>query len=123
MFMHGNGVFSWYEPILQFMGFEISVLCSHIPSYSRFPRTFRKRRAATADLSRLWQDGVIPYQIEANFTGVLLIHTQKICVCIASKQKIKACLSTLSMIFNSLAQYDLYQVPHTCLYMETFFLH
>lgn len=121
--MHGNGVFSWYEPILQFMGFEISVLCSHIPSYSRFPRTFRKRRAATADLSRLWQDGVIPYQIEANFTGVLLIHTQKICVCIASKQKIKACLSTLSMIFNSLAQYDLYQVPHTCLYMETFFLH
>lgn len=41
----------------------------HIPSYSRFPRTFRTRRAATGDLSRLWQDGVIPYQIQSNFTA------------------------------------------------------
>lgn len=69
-------------------------LCSHIPSYSRFPRTFRTRRAATGDLSRLWQDGVIPYQIQSNFTGFLMIHKQKIYVCFASKQKIKACWST-----------------------------
>lgn len=56
----------------------MSFLCSHIPSYSRFPRTFRTRRAATGDLSRLWQDGVIPYQIQSNFTGFLMIHKQKI---------------------------------------------
>lgn len=64
--------------IRQYMWFEMSFLCSHIPSYSRFPRTFRTRRAATGDLSRLWQDGVIPYQIQSNFTGFLMIHKQKI---------------------------------------------
>lgn len=29
----------------------------------------RQRRAATAKLERLWEYGVIPYEIEANFTG------------------------------------------------------
>lgn len=111
------------------MGFETSVLCRHIPSYSRFPRTFRTRRAATADLSRLWQDGVIPYQIESNFTGVLLICTQKyvFVLQVNTKKKIKACFSTSSMIFmhersfHSHSQYNLYQVPHMSFKKKCFF--
>lgn len=32
------------------------------------------RRAATARLERLWDFGVIPYDIESNFSGTLAVH-------------------------------------------------
>lgn len=33
------------------------------------------RRAATARLERLWDFGVIPYDIESNFSGTLAVHS------------------------------------------------
>ena len=33
----------------------------------------RSRRAATARIERLWDHGVIPYEIETNFTGMFVL--------------------------------------------------
>lgn len=32
-------------------------------------QTGRRKRAATARAERLWEHGIIPYEIESNFTG------------------------------------------------------
>ena len=42
--------------------------------YSQAKGKSRSKRAATARKDRLWDYGIIPYDIEANFTGALTLY-------------------------------------------------
>lgn len=94
----------------------------------------------TVDFHARFENAALPRQTWVVSGKMALFHTKsrptlqvfywfirkKYVFVLQVNKKIKACLSTLSMIFmykhsiHSHSQYDLYQVPHTCLYIETF---
>ncbi|XP_048760926.2 tolloid-like protein 1 isoform X2 [Ostrea edulis] len=64
-----TGGLTYYRNLLRSRQRQSRRQIPYIPTHRTFPRHFRRRRAATADPSRLWQHGVIPYEIHSNFTA------------------------------------------------------
>lgn len=67
-----SGGLAYYRNLLRSRQSQSRRPIPYIPSYRTYPRggSFRRRRAATADPARLWQDGVIPYKVDSNFTAI-----------------------------------------------------